>query len=104
MPPVQGYPAAGAPAYPPAASYPAAPAYPPAGAYPAPPAYSSAPVPAPYASASAPPPQRSEVFYAKVPKGVEGGQTFETKTPAGRTVTVTAPSGAREGMEFQANA
>uniref|UniRef100_A0A7S0IBI2 Uncharacterized protein n=1 Tax=Micromonas pusilla TaxID=38833 RepID=A0A7S0IBI2_MICPS len=45
-----------------------------------------------------------EVFYLTVPKGVESGQTFDAKTPSGRTVTVTAPTGAREGMEFQVSA
>ena len=46
---------------------------------------------------------QKEVFFVKVPAGVSTGETFETKTPSGRTVTVEAPTGAREGLEFQVN-
>ena len=74
-----------------------------------PPAYASASYPA--AAAAAPPTQpvaaaaiQREVFYVTVPKGVESGQTFDAKTPSGRKVTVTAPTGAREGLEFQVSA
>ena len=63
------------------------PAYPAVPAYPAPPSY----VPA----------NQPEVFMATVPDGVEGGQTFEARTPSGRTVTVTAPAGSRGGLAFQ---
>ena len=56
--------------------------------------------PAPAAGAST----HREVFHATVPEGVEGGQLFQAKTPTGRSVTVTAPNGARKGTEFQVNA
>ena len=42
-----------------------------------------------------------EVFTVTVPKGVDSGQTFTVHTPSGRVVTVTAPMGAREGLQFQ---
>lgn len=91
------------PAYYPAPAYPAPGSSAPAPAYPA--LGSSAPAPAyPAPPSGVVPSVQEEVFCAKVPAGVNGGDTFETKTPSGRTVTVEAPNGAREGMEFQVNA
>jgi hypothetical protein len=45
-----------------------------------------------------------EVFYATVPEGVSQGEEFAARTPAGRAVTLTAPTGARGGMDFQVSA
>ena len=42
-----------------------------------------------------------EIFIAIVPKGVDGGVDFRVTSPNGRVVTVTAPVGARQGLEFQ---
>ena len=81
-----------------------APAYP---AHPAPgpaPGSGSGSAPAPMYPSPPTPSIQSEVFYVKVPAGVNAGDTFQTKTPSGRTVTVEAPTGAREGLEFQVNA
>ena len=69
--------------------------------YPAPPAVSSA-----YSYPAAPDeqtrgPGAREVFIAVVPKGVTEGQTFAFTTPMGRNVMLVAPTGAREGLEFQ---
>ena len=46
-------------------------------------------------------PSAREVFVAVVPKGVAEGQTFAFTTPTGRHVMLVAPTGAREGLEFQ---
>ena len=69
--------------------------------YPAPAAASSA-----YSYPTAPDeqtrgPGAREVFIAVVPKGVTEGQTFAFTTPMGRNVMLVAPTGAREGLEFQ---
>jgi hypothetical protein len=37
-------------------------------------------------------------------EGVSAGQEFQARTPTGRTVTVTAPNGARKGTEFRVSA
>ena len=79
--------------------------YVPGASYPPPTAAASTTVAHPTAAAPQPVAAiQREVFYLTVPKGVESGQTFDAKTPSGRTVTVTAPTGAREGMEFQVSA
>jgi len=66
---------------------------PPAGYYPSPPAAAPSPVAI-----------QREVFYATVPEGVSAGEEFPARTPAGRAVMLTAPTGARGGMDFQVSA
>ena len=100
MPPPPPY-APGAPAPAPPYGQQSAPA-PPYGQQPAPaPPYGQQP-PGNYPALQ--PSIQKEVFYAKVPAGVKEGDTFQMTTPSGRSVEVVAPTGAREGLEFQTNA
>lgn len=48
--------------------------------------------------------KQKEIFIAVVPKGVEGGASFQTTAPSGRKITVVAPLGGRQGLEFQVHA